>query len=199
MKSWAAILLPLVLGGCSAFSVPEAKIWNLAPSSGQAKPMPIDRDLVIETPAALQSLDTSRIAFVGREGQQTYFNGVTWPDRAPVVVGENLVRSFRSASAFRTVVTSGAGIRGDLVLQSNLSDFEAIGNQDGTTTQVKIGMSFVLIDASNRKPVASTRFETTVPVEDTSFASVIAGFDHAAGDIAQEAIDWSRAASEKRS
>ncbi len=193
MKRIALLLLLPFLAACGSLAVPEPATYGLAPAADTPRSaMAVPAELAIEVPHSLAALDSSRIAFVAPDGRQTYFRNVAWADRAPAVIADDLVRSFQASGMWRSAELSGGSVRADYLLQEDLTDCEAFGTADGKADHVKVGLTLTLVRLSDQKPVGSMHFQQDVPVADTSFDRVIAGFNIATNSLAAEAIAWTR-------
>src|SRR6185312_17064332 len=133
-----AIALTLALAGCGLpefGSGPPPDLYTLSPKSTFAPELPqVDWQLVVEQPSAAKGIDTDRIAIAPTSLEVKYFPSARWADRAPKMIQTLLLQSFENSKKIVSVGPQSLGLRSDFVLKTELREFQAEKNADGTTS-----------------------------------------------------------------
>ncbi len=194
---WAA-LLALGLGGltaCSALNPTAPSLYTLTPATATATDPAVPRvnwQLLVEPPVASAGIDTPRIAVTRSATALDYFAGVSWADRAPAMVQGLIVQSFEDSRRIVSVARESAGLRSDLLLRTELRDFQAefTGSNATVPDQVRVRLTAKLIAMPSRTIEASETFDAVVPVRGADFTDVIAAFNTALGQVQGALVDW---------
>ena len=194
---WAA-LLALGLGGltaCSALNPTAPSLYTLTPATATATDPAVPRvnwQLLVEPPVASAGIDTPRIAVTRSATALDYFAGVSWADRAPAMVQGLIVQSFEDSRRIVSVARESAGLRSDLLLRTELRDFQAefTGSNATVPAQVRVRLTAKLIAMPSRTIEASETFDAVVPVRGADFTDVIAAFNTALGQVQGALMDW---------
>ena len=185
--------LTLALSACSLpdfGSGPAPDLYTLSPKSTFAADLPqVDWQLVVEQPSAAKGIDTDRIAIAPTALEVKYFPSARWADRAPKMVQTLLIQSFENAKRIVSVGPQSLGLRSDYVLKTELREFQAEKNADGTTS-VRVRLNLKLVRPSLGQIVASQSFESAKPAASDSVPDIVAAFDDAVGAVLKRSVAW---------
>ena len=145
------------LTGCSLLLGSDPpQLYDLSPKSTFDADLPrADWQLVIEEPTAPKAIDTDKIAIRPATLVFEYYPAVKWTDRAPALIQTLLVESFENSGKIVGVGRRAIGLTGDYILTSELREFEAGSEADGTT-DVLVRIVLKLVRQSSGGIVAST-------------------------------------------
>jgi cholesterol transport system auxiliary component len=190
MRLLIATAVTISLAACTVFpDQPAHRIFQLpAPAAQETVADPVDRTLRVSTPLAVTPIDSTRILVKPDAHEIRAYQGSRWSNRAPVIVGNYLLESFRQDGRVATVVTGTSAVQSDLTLTGDLTGFQA-EYQDGKPV-IHLELNLQLIDERSRKPVASKRFKTSHPATGEDIESVVAAFGKASDELARQVIDW---------
>lgn len=184
----------LGLTACSTIINPTApKLYTLTPRAVVEAGAPtVTWQLLVETPSSAAGVDTPRIALSRTPTTLDYFADVSWADRAPNMVQGVIVQSFEDSGRILSVGRDTMGLRSDLVLKSELRDFQAEYATPGATSpdRVHVRLSAKLVAMPRRTIEAGETFDAVVPVRGRDFTDVIAAYDVALGQISGALVSW---------
>jgi cholesterol transport system auxiliary component len=190
MRLLLATATTLALTACTVFpDRPAHKIFQLpAPAMPASSAPAVDGTLRVSTPLAIAPVDSARILVKPDAHEIRAYEGARWSNRAPVLLGNHLVESFRQDGRLATVVEDTSGIRSDISLIGDLSRFQA-EYVDGSPV-VRLQLDLQLIDERTRETVSSKRFEIRHAAGDESVESVVEAFGRASDELARQVINW---------
>ncbi len=181
----AVVAIAIVaLGGCGLLPKVSEPIdlYELTPKTSFDEPLQkVDWQLVVELPTAQAALDTSRIALKRSPFTVEYYANSAWVDNAPAMVQALLIESFERTGAIVAVGREAIGLRPDLILKTDLREFEAIYIENDPIPEVLVRMNVKLVSMPDRLIVASETYESRVKAAGSKFADVITAFDEALG------------------
>ncbi len=183
--------MPLMLAACGSLTGPRENftVYTLNPAiAAQATTATADWQLLIDTPKANDLLDGQRIVVAPDGNQRQVYRGARWAERVPVMLQSVWLRGFESDGRVPGVGRNGSGLRADLILASDLTDFQA-RYVDGQPV-VEIEIHARLIDPRDRRIRASQRFSASRPVSSADIAEVVQVFEQALAGITSELIAW---------
>lgn len=176
---------------------PPPDLYTLSPKSTFASEIPkVDWQLVVEEPSAAKGIDTDRIAIAPTPLEVKYFPSSRWADRAPRMVQALMIQSFENTKKIVSVGRQSLGLRSDFVLKTELREFQAEKNQDGTTS-VRVRLNVKLVRPSLGQIVASQSFESFKPAASEGVPDIVAAFDDAVGAVLKRAVAWTLEEGEK--
>ena len=190
-QRFLVLMLPLLLTACSSLTGPRENftVYTLNPAiAAQAATSTADWQLLIDTPKANDLLDGQRIVVAPDGNQRQVYRGARWAERVPVMLQSVGLRGFESDGRLTGVGRNGSGLRADLILASDLTDFQA-RYVDGQPV-VEIEIHARLIDPRDRRIRASQRFSASRPVASAEIADVVVVFEQALAGITAELIAW---------
>ena len=198
-KVIAAAALATLLSACSLDlgGGPPPDLYTLSPKSTFAADLPkVDWQLVVEEPSAAKGIDTDRIAIAPTALEVKYFPSARWADRAPRMVQALMIQSFENTKKILSVGRQSLGLRSDYVLKTELREFQAEKNADGTVS-VRVRLNVKLVRPSLGAIVTSQSFESLKPAASESVADIVAAFDEAVGAVLKRAVGWTLVEGEK--
>jgi len=192
-------LLTAVLAACSLDlgGGPPPDLYTLSPKSTFAADLPtVNWQLVVEEPSAAKGIDTDRIAIAPTTLEVKYFPSSRWADRSPRMVQALMIQSFENTKKIVSVGRQSLGLRSDYVLKTELREFQAEKNADGTVS-VRVRLNLKLIRPSLGQIVASQSFESLKPSASESVGDIVNAFDEAVGAVLKRAVAWTLVEGEK--
>jgi cholesterol transport system auxiliary component len=194
-----ATVLAATLGACSLDlgGGPPPDLYTLSPKSTFTEGLPrVDWQLVVEEPSAAKGIDTDRIAIAPTTLEVKYFPSSRWADRAPRMVQALMIQSFENTKRIVSIGRQSLGLRSDFVLKTELREFQAEKNADGTTA-VRVRLNLKLIRPALGQIVASQSFESVKPANSEAVGDIVAAFDEALGAVLKRAVGWTLVEGEK--
>jgi cholesterol transport system auxiliary component len=190
-KATASILLALTLTGCSGLLAPSGappKIYTLsAPREFASNAPEASWQLLIAMPAAVNDVNTTRIAIIPAPSRMDYYADVTWADRPPAMLQELLLQSFDRSGRIAAVQRQSGGLKSDFLLATEIEDFEVDNAAAEPSTHIRV--SARLVRSRDRAIVATRNFDATVP-SGNSFDGAIAAFDSGLQSVLPQMVDW---------
>jgi cholesterol transport system auxiliary component len=187
-----SVAFAVMLSACSLDlgGGPPPDLYTLTPKSTFAAELPkAEWQLVVEEPSAAKGIDTDRIAIAPTSLEVKYFPSARWADRAPKMIQGLLIQSFENSKKIVSVGRQSLGLRSDFVLKTELREFQAEKNADGTII-VRVRMNVKLIRPSLGAIVASQSFESVKPAASESVPDIVAAFDEAVGAVLKRSVAW---------
>ncbi|MBO9356137.1 ABC transporter [Bordetella petrii] len=187
----------LLLPGCTLLPASETlTFYRLPPSqiaaqgdAGQRQ-APMHAVLRINTPDGNRSIDSTRILVVPEADRVSSYYGARWNDRAPVLLRDRLIESFRDAGIFRAVVTDSGNLGADVELSGDLSQFHVIYRSGSPV--VVIVFEAALVDPASSRILAARRFHAEQPVRGKEVPEVVQAFGPAIDQLTVQLLAWTR-------
>jgi cholesterol transport system auxiliary component len=198
-KVVGAAVLAAALGACSLDlgGGPPPDLYTLSPKSTFSAELPkVDWQLVVEEPSAAKGIDTDRIAIAPTPLEVKYFPSSRWADRAPRMIQALMIQSFENTKKIVSVGRQSLGLRSDFVLKTELREFQAEKNADGTTI-VRVRLNVKLVRPSLGQIVTSQSFESVKPAASENVGDIVAAFDEAVGAVLKRSVAWTLVEGEK--
>ncbi len=186
----------LLLSGCALLPASETLTFYRLPPSQLAAPAdghqsaPMPAVLRVATPGGNRAVDSSRILVVPEADRVSAYKGARWSDRAPVLLRDRLIESFRDAGLFRAVVTDSGNLGADLELSSDLSQFHVI-YRSGSPVAVVV-LEATLVEPASSRILAARRFYAEQAVQGKEVPEVVQAFGSAVDQLTVQLLDWSR-------
>ena len=193
MKRVAAAFAGLaMLTGCvSTPDVPSRDYYVLEDlgQPGAAKAGAGDARVLLVHPAAASPFyDTQSLAFSRAPGQRAYYQFAAWTERPARRVSELLTRRLEARGHFRSIASTTAGVKGDLVLNLRLEEFyHDTGAAPGSA---RVEVTAELIDATGRAILARRRFTQSAPAASENARAAVAAFNQATTALLEELAVW---------
>jgi cholesterol transport system auxiliary component len=188
-----AIVLGLALAGCGGLlpEAPKRQLYRLEPAIVAPAALPrIPVQLLIAIPITPAGLDTSRIALSRTAVSLDYYYDAEWTDRAPLLVQTALVDAFEKSGAVAGVARDSAALRADLVLETELRDFQAVYDSANGPPRASVGFTARLIKIPERNILAQTMITRQSSAAGNEVPAVVHAFDEALGAAADEVVHW---------
>ncbi|MDX1459371.1 MAG: ABC-type transport auxiliary lipoprotein family protein, partial [Marinobacter sp.] len=125
------LLLPttaaLALAACTVFpEQPAHQVFQLPESTApESADESINTTLRVAAPLAVTPIDSNRILVKPDAHEIRAYDGARWSNRAPVMLGNYLLESFRRDGRIATVVSDTSPARSHLTLVGDLTRFQA--------------------------------------------------------------------------
>ena len=210
MKAMAAMALAAVsaLAAACDISLPgtgeRSQLYVLTPKSTYPDDLPkVDWQLLVEKTSSPAGLDTQRIAVAYSPIELDYFARTNWTDRAPEMVLRLLVESFENSGKIIAVGRDTIGLRSNIVLKTELREFQAEYNRKqpagqtgegatgtGKAPQIRVRIAAKLVRMPQRVIVASRTVEHIIPAERNTMEAIVGAFDEALGKTLKDIVTW---------
>lgn len=191
------LCLALLESGCALFrgSGPQA-IYTLTLPSSETKTSVKTRpasspQLVIMPPAALDALDSSKIAVFVRGRSVQYLPGSVWVDTVPALIQAQLMDSFERQARFVVVGIPGEGLTADYQLSLQIRSFQIEVGPTGKFAQLNFFVK--LIDARTGRVIATGAFLRSEPssADSADAVTAVVTLDRASSAVFSEIVSWS--------
>lgn len=191
MRAAASALFFALLAGCSLLPErSELRLFDPQPQVVVASDVPkVDWQLAIPRPYADATVDSVRILVRPQPGEVQVYKGAAWTRSAPDLVQDTLLRAFADSGRLPGVSRRGDGVGAEYVLLLDLRSFESDYTATGAP-QARIEIGARLLRASDKRVVATRRFERLTPAQGTDVASVAQAFEQGLAAIGGEILPW---------
>lgn len=146
----------------------------------------------VAPPAASDVLDTKRIALT-RGLTMDYYADAAWTDQAPDLIQDLIVEAFEKSGKIKAVGRPSGGVRGDLLLTTNISDFSAHYTTENGIPTIAVDIVAKLITATHHDVVATHESRREVQASVNSVPAVVQAFNDATGQAIEDIVGWSLA------
>jgi cholesterol transport system auxiliary component len=199
MKRLAALALALALAGCAGLGAGQAQryfVLEAAPSQLAAAPVRRDATLLVASTTASAFYDTQEIVFSRTAVQRAYYQFSSWTEPPNRALAPLLAMRLERSGAFRGVAETTSGVRGNLLLRTEL--VEAYHDASSAPGSAKVAIAAELSDTAGRRMLARRTFSASVPVPSYDAAGAVRGFDEAFGTILDEIASWAGSAAAEK-
>lgn len=185
-----ATCFSMLLGGCSVLPEPEQltlydlPVTQQTPGTGEV----LDVRLRVSEPEALMILDTSRISVRPTDNQHSYYAGVRWSERAPVLVRHRIKDAFWDFAQIEHVSGDNQQLPVDYILMSQLRAFQS----EPWNNRVRVEVELSLVAAHSRELVAKTRITAENAYSASEVPSVVVSFGRAMDELSSQVVHWTR-------
>lgn len=190
MKYWV-LVLALMLSGCLGLGKETPAVTNYV-----LEDLRVGTEKVAADPRSLLVLDTSATSYYDNEnlvysrapGTRGQYQYARWTERPGKRFSDLLQRRLATQSGFASVTTAGGQVRGDLLLDTELSEFyHEAATSPGS---VRVQLRAELIDLKTRKLLGRQWFERSVPIASFDAAGAATGFNQATTGVLDEVVAW---------
>ena len=172
--------LPL-LAGCGSIlpeGRPAPRIYTLNAPAGTSDPVLLPHSLQVVLPQAAPGLDNERIALKKTDNRMDYFTDSKWAVPLPQTVQAVLVDALDDR--FQSVSNDLTASNPDLMLQTELRDFQAEYRDNDSTPTIHIRIAAKWVKADTKTVIASKFYEQSLKAGSAEMADIILAFDKAA-------------------
>jgi cholesterol transport system auxiliary component len=177
------LVLAALTGACSSGSAPAT--FDLSAPSSRIRGASGVQVLVNE-PAALQSLSTQQILVKDTSGSVSFIGGGQWADNLPRLIQTRLINTFENASQIRGVSRPSSGAVADVQLVSELRRFE-IATPDN---QAVAEISVKIVADQNGRIVNGRIFRASVPASAVDAPNAARALDEALSVVMLDIVRW---------
>lgn len=184
----AASLCTACMGGAFQSDADPPARYRLAGPAGEPGGVPLPLAIAVGRPRAPASLDTDRIAVSTPGHGFDALAGARWADPAPQLLQQLLVGALVADAHFATAVASPSRVPADLLLDVEVSRFEAVYSTLDAPPTVTVEFGVNLVDARRGARMASFRSAAAVTAARNDRAAVVAAFEQAANQAVRDAV-----------
>ena len=191
MRAAVCALFLALLAGCGLLPErSELRLFDPQPQVVVGSDVPkVDWQLAVPRPHADATVDSTRILVRPEPGEVQVYKGAAWTRSTPELVQDTLVRAFADSGRLPGVSRRGDGVGAEYVLLLDLRSFESDYTATGAP-QARIVIGARLLRASDKRVVATRRFEHLAPAQGTDVASVAQAFEQGLGAVSGDIVDW---------
>lgn len=188
----SVLVLALMLSGCLGGLGKETP----AVTNYVLEDLRVGTEKVAADPRSLLVLDTSATGFYDNEnlvysrapGTRGQYQYARWTERPGKRFSDLLQKRLATQSGFASVTTAGGQVRGDLLLDTELSEFyHEAATSPGS---VRVQLRAELIELKTRKLLGRQWFERTVPISSFDAAGAAKGFNQATTGVLDDVVAW---------
>ena len=155
--------------------------------SADVSPARDERLLVSETSAG-GLIESRRILFSETRNTLGYYRYSSWAEPPPKRFAALLLSRIERAGLYRSVSRQSGLTVGDLLLNTEMSEFVHIVQQP--PGMVRVAVTAELIDRRQRVIISRQHFYREIPCADYNAASAALAFSQAVNEICDEIVDW---------
>jgi cholesterol transport system auxiliary component len=183
----------VVVAGCgNIIGPPEAsQFYKLEPElPGTSGGPRVGWSLAVMLPDTADALDSNRIAISRSPQTLDYFADAVWPDRLTELVQMSLVQAFEKSGRIEQVSPDTAGLHADVMLQTQIIDFEARYDQpDGAPTAV-VKIEAKLVTNRTREIMSHLTASQEAAANANSIPAAVDALDRAFGAVLGQIVGW---------
>jgi cholesterol transport system auxiliary component len=152
--------------------------------------------LLVAPVTASSFYETLDIVYSRSPGTRAYYQYHAWTERPGRAIGELLVARLVRGGAFKAITRDTGGVRGDLILNTHLSEFYHDAAADPGS--VKVSLSAELVDPLRGVLVARGTFTRSEPVPTYDAPGAVQAFNRAVGAVLDDVAAWVDGAAPRR-
>jgi cholesterol transport system auxiliary component len=185
---FAALLAPLVLGGCLSFGpkTPDT-LFSLTPATaaqpGSGASGTLESAVVVLEPEAEQRLDVTRVPVQIDAANVAYLKNAAWVERPARLFQRLLAETIRSRGS-RLVLDTDPGSGGSVRLSGRLIDM----GYDARSSAAVVRFEAIRTQPGGR--IDTRRFESSVGGVQAKATALAPALDQAANDVARQVAEW---------
>ncbi len=186
--------LSLSLIGCGSLLPPPAPqpayfaLQGAAAKAQRPGPPRLAPVLVVQPPRAAPGFDTARMMYMRQPNRLEYFAYSEWVDTPARMLAPLMVAALDASAGFGAVVQAPSLVSGGLQLETQLLRLQQ--EFAGGPSQLRLTLRAQLIDAANRRVLATRDFEHTVPSTSEDAAGGAAAAQVAVNAVLAELALW---------
>lgn len=191
MKNWV-LALTLMLSGCFGLGKETPAVVNyvledLAAETQKSPPTDTRSLLVLDT-TATGFYDNENLVYSRAPGTRGQYQYARWTERPGKRFSDLLQKRLATQSGFASVSVAGGQVRGDLVLDTELSEF--YHEAETSPGSVRVVLRAELVDLKTRKLISRQWFERRVPVASFDAAGAAKSFNQATTGVLDDLVAW---------
>lgn len=190
MKNWV-LVFALMLSGCLGLGKETPAVVNYVLQDlrvGTEQVAPDSRSLLVLDTSATGFYDNENLVYSRAPGTRGQYQYARWTERPGKRFSDLLQKRLATQSGFASVTTAGGQVRGDLLLDTELSEFyHEAATSPGT---VRVQLRAELIDLKTRKLLSRQWFERSVPIASFDAVGAAAGFNQATTGVLDDVVTW---------
>lgn len=144
--------------------------------------------LLVSPTLASSFYGAQEIAYSLRPGQRAHYQFHSWTDRPDKRFGELLLARLERTPGLGAVASSTSGVKGDLVLNTTLTELYHDAAQPPGTARIVV--SAELVDRGRRLLVARRTFERAAPVEAYEAPGAVRALNQAVTGVLDDIGTW---------
>lgn len=182
----------LVVAGCADIvgPPPAPKLYVLAPNFATVPGAAVTWALSVQTPDSTAGLDSERIVISRPPAGLDFYANAAWSDRVPALVQTALVEAFERSGRIASVARDSSGTRTDLILNTDLRDFEARYDAGEGAPLGVVRLGIRLIEARSRRIVGTTEIAKEVRANANTVDAGVAALTAAFSAVTAELVPW---------
>jgi len=190
VKNWV-LVLALMLSGCLGLGKETPAVTNYVLEDlrvGTEKVAADTRSLLVLDTGATGFYDNENLVYSRAPGTRGQYQYARWTERPGKRFSDLLQKRLATQSGFASVTTAGGQVRGDLLLDTELSEF--YHDAAASPGSVRVQLRAELIDLKTRKLLGRQWFERSVPVNSFDAVGAAAGFNQATTGLLDDVVTW---------
>lgn len=191
MRRWLGMALALMLAGCfpSGSREPQRFFVLDLPASTVPKAKSTRPSTLLVAPTTASSFyDSPDIVYSRTPGTRAYYQYASWTQPPSRAISDLLLERLRRSGAFKTVATPGSGIKGNLLLTTQLEElYHDASTSPGT---VHVRLTAELTDPSRRTLIARRTFTRSAPAASYDASGAVQGFRQALDALLNDVVAW---------
>jgi cholesterol transport system auxiliary component len=183
----AACLCTACIGSALRSDADAPDRYRLQDPASEPGGAPLPIAIAVARPRAPSSLDTDRIAITKPGHGFDYLAGARWADPAPQMLQQLLVGALAGDAHFATAVAAPSRVPADLLLDVELSRFEAAYPDVNGPPVIEVEFGVNLVDTRRGQRMTSFRVAASVAAARNDRAAVVAAFQQATDQALRDA------------
>lgn len=185
------ISFAMLIGGCSSTLTPPIQEYTIYPPLHSASsPQPLStKTLRLSPMKTIPSLSSRNLLYLRENGEIGSYLYTRWSDAPSVLLERSLSHTLQEKMFFSTLLTGASSAQSDLLLESDLHAFYHRFDTDRKSQGV-IDVTYRLIDAKTKLPIASKRFFITKEASSENAAGGIEALTAATSELTIQCTQW---------
>jgi cholesterol transport system auxiliary component len=187
------LLLLVLLSGCATLTGKNAPavvnyVWQDKIVSNPTVAPSDPRSLLVLDTTTTAFYDDENLVYSSAPGTRSQYQYARWTERPGKRFSDLLRARLEAQSGFASIATAGGHVRGDLLLDTELS--ELYHDAETSPGSVRILLRAELIDLETRKLISRKWFERRVPVSSYDAVGAAQGFNQASSGVLDDLVAW---------
>jgi cholesterol transport system auxiliary component len=142
--------------------------------------------VLVNEPAALQTLSTQQILVKDASGTVSFMGGAQWADNLPRLIQTRLINTFENASQLRGVSRPSSGAVADVQLISELRRFEIATPANEAVVEISVK----IVSDQNGRIVNGRIFSARTPVAAVDAPNAARALDETLSTVMLDIVRW---------